>query len=547
VSINNLYDIGRTALNAAQFGLEVTGNNIANVNTPNFSRQRAVFGPGVSVSIGGVPFGTGVSILGVERIYDPFLGFQTNSAFAAAEDYAMREQIYTRIETLLYPSDESNLGALMDDFFNAWQDLSLNPSSLPERNVVLARAEELATAFRSLNSSFQSEIDYFNSLLEGYQNEINRLGEEIAGLNREILRSTGSDSPPNDLLDQRDRLVKELSGYLNVTVIGQESGAVTVLAAGGQPLVEDGQFHPLELVKDASRNDFYRLSVLGTDITENVQAGRIKGVLEAREQVTRLQDDLDLLAAGLVKEVNILHASGYDLGGATGRDFFAPLGVSCDPSAVNRGGADCTLREVTDASLLTLDDYEIRFTAPDTFSIVNVTDQVTVASGLAYSSGSPIEFEGIRLVFTDAGGAPAAGDSFRVSVTDGMAREIDVALEDPLEIAAAQEPAALPGDNRNALALASLKNESVLADGTASLGGFFHSLVADVGSLVLDAGRNADAKQVLYESMEAYRQSVSGVSLEEEELRLLMFQNAYQAAARYLQVVDEMIDHLFEL
>ncbi len=547
MSINNLYDIGRTALNAAQFGLEVTGNNIANVNTPNYSRQRAVYGPGVSVSIGGVPFGTGVSILGVERIYDPFLGFQTNSAFAAAEDYAMREQIYTRIESLLYPSDESNLGALMDDFFHAWQDLSLNPSSLPERNVVLARAEELAAAFRSLNSSLQSEIAYFNSQMEGYQQEVNRLGEEIAGLNREILRNTGSQSPPNDLLDQRDRLVQELSGYLNVTVIGQPSGAVTVLAAGGQPLVEDGQFHSLELLKDVSNNDFYRLSVLGTDITEDIQAGRVRGVLEARDQVSRFQDDLDRLAAALVKEVNLLHASGYDLGGATGRDFFAPLSVSCGPSSANHGGADCILREVTDASLLTLDDYEIRFTAPDTFSIVNVTDEATVAGGLAYSSGSPIEFEGIRVVLADAGGAPSAGDIFRVSVTDGMAREIDVALDDPLEIAAAQDPDALPGDNRNALALASLKNENVLANGTTSLGGFYQSLVADAGSLVLDAGRMADAKKVLYESMDAYRQSVSGVSLEEEELRLLMFQNAYQAAARYLQVVDEMMDHLFEI
>lgn len=547
MSINNLYDIGRTALNAAQFGLEVTGNNIANVNTPHYSRQRVVFGPGVSVSIGGVPFGSGVSVEGVERIYDPFLGFQTNSAYAAAEDYNLREQIYTRFESLLYPSEESNLGSLMDDFFHAWQDLSLNPSGAPERNVVLARAEELAAAIRGLNRSLESEIDYMNSLLEGYQEEVNRLSREIAALNSEILRVTGADSPPNDLLDQRDGLIKELSGYLNVTVIGSDSGAVSVLAAGGQPLVEDGHVHPVELVKDVSRNDFYRLSVLGRDITEEIQGGRIHGVLEAREHLSRFQDDLDSLAASLVKEVNQIHSSGYDLGGDTGRDFFGPLSVSGTPSSTNQGGGEFTLQEIADPSLLTLDEYEIRFTTFNTFAILNVTDQTIVASGLHYSSGSPIEFDGIRVALSSLGGPPASGDSFRVNVGDGMARDIAVALQDPLHIAAAQDPDALPGDNRNALALAALQNETVLENGTTSLGGFYQSLVADAGSLVLDASRMADAKEVLYESMEAYRQSVSGVSLEEEELRLLMFQNAYQAAARYLQVVEETMDSLFDL
>ncbi len=547
MSVNHLYSIGRSALNAAQYGLEVTGNNVANVNTPNYSRQRVVYGPGVAVSIGGVPFGTGVSIEEVQRIYDPFLGYQTNNAHGAAEDYSLREQIYTRLESVLYPSDESNLGTLMDDFFNAWQDLSVNPSGTPERNVVLAKGEELTAAFHSLNRSMQGEVDYANTLLEGYRDTVNGLSEQIARLNREILRSNSAHSAPNDLLDQRDGLLKELSGYLNVTVIEQESGAVTVLAAGGPALVEDGNVYSLELEEDDSGTGFYNPSVLGQDLTEEIQAGKIHGVLEAREELSRLQDGLDRLAASVVKEVNRIHGAGYDLNGDTDRDFFQPLGVSASGLSTNQGGAGFTLREITDPALLTLDDYELRFTAADTFDIINTTDGTTVASGLSYAAGSDIEFDGIHVVLSDVDGSPAAGDRFRISVTDGMARDIGMALEAPEQIAAAEDPDALPGDNRNALALADLRNAKVVNEGTTSLGGFYQSLVGDVGSLVSDAGRMADAKEVLYDSLEAYRQSVSGVSLQEEELRLLSFQNAFQAAARYLQVVDEMMDDLFEI
>jgi flagellar hook-associated protein 1 FlgK len=547
VSINQLYHIGRSALTGAQYGLEVTGNNIANVNTPNYSRQRVTFGPGVAVSIGGIPFGTGVSIEGVERIYDPFLGYQTNLAYGAAEDYSLREQIYTRIESQLYPSDESNLGTLMDGFFNAWQDLSVNPSGAAERNVVLAKGEELTATIRSLNQSLESEVAYANTLMEGYRDEVNRLSEEIARLNNEILRTSGANSSANDLLDQRDALVRELSGHLNVTVFEEQSGTITVLAAGGQALVQDDNAYSLDLFQDSAESEFYHLSVLGKDITEQIQGGKINGLLEAQDHLVQFQEDLDRLAASLVNELNQIHAAGYDLGGVTGRDFFEPLQVSANPFSVNAGGTGFTFQEIADPSALTLDDYEIRFTAADTFDIVNVSEGTTVASGLTYTSGSNIDFEGIRVVLSDVDGGPAAGDRFRISVTDGMAGQIRVALDDPNHIAAAEDPDALPGDNRNALALADLRNAKVLDDGTTSLGGFYQTIASDVGLLVMDASRMADAKDVLYESMESYRQSVSGVSLEEEELKLLLFQNAYQAAARFLQVVEDMMDNLFEL
>jgi len=121
MSVNALFNIGRTALQASQLGLQVAGNNIANVNSPNYSRQDVVLQPGVMVNVGGVGSATGLEVTDVRRAYDAFLGFQLHAANAAMEDYELRERIYNRMESVVYPSAESNIGLIMDDFFNGWQ------------------------------------------------------------------------------------------------------------------------------------------------------------------------------------------------------------------------------------------------------------------------------------------------------------------------------------------------------------------------------------------------------------------------------------------
>jgi flagellar hook-associated protein 1 len=547
MSINHLLDIGRSALQAAQFGLDVTANNIANVNTPNYTRQRVIFAPGESVSIGGALHGSGVDVEGVQRVYDAFLGHQVHKAHSEWQDYQLREQTYTRIESILYPSEESNLGSLIDEFFNAWHDLANNPAGSAERQVVLTKAEELAANFRSLHGSLEEEMGYTNTLLEGYTDEINRLASEIALINKEIIRSQGPNFAPNDLLDRRDALIQELSGYLDPTLIQEESGSVTVLVSGGQPLVEGSSSFAVELVADPEDHDFYRVFLRGTDITETLQGGKIKGLVASREKMVGFQEDLDRLAAAFVNQFNQLHTSGVDLNGDPGLEFFAPLDVGVLARSTNQGGAGASVQEITDPSLLTLDDYEIRFTTSGTFDILNITQGTVVASGQSYTSGSPIEFEGIRVALSNLTGSPAAGDRFRVSVSLNTAREIRLNIQDPEQVAAAQEVDSLPGDNRNALAIADLRNAKVLEGGTQTFSGFYQALIGRVGSSVQDVTRKAEARESVYESMVDYQNSVSGVSIEEEEIRLLAYQHAYQAAAKFMSVVDQLMDDLLEL
>ncbi len=546
MSISHLLDIGRSALQAAQFGLDVTANNIANVNTPGYTRQRAVQAAHEPISIGKYIRGSGVAIEGAERIYDAFLGRQVINANSEMNDYQLREQTYSRIESILYPSEDSNLGTLIDEFFNSWQDLANNPVGTVERQMVLTRAEELASNLNYLHGSLEEEIRHTNTVLEEHRDEVNRLASEIALLNKEIGRVENHGVAPNTLLDQRDALIQELAGYVDVNMIENQGGMVTVLVSGGQPLVDGTSSFTLDLIEDPDDHGFYRLSIRGTDITDSLEAGKMKGVVESRQKIVEFQDELNRLAAEFTREFNRLHTAGYDLDANLGLDFFAPLDANVVALSANQGGADVSLQEIIDPSLLTLDDYEIRFTDSSNYQIIN-TNQDTVVSTGTYTSGANIEFEGIRVALSNQTGPPAAGDTFRVSVTEDAAHMIQVNIQDTDQIAAAQDPNALPGDNRNALALAALRNETVVDGGSTTFSGFYQSLIGKVGSEVQNATRKAEAGEAVYEAAVDYRNGVSGVSLEEEELRLLAYQHAYQAAARFMTVVEELMDTLIHM
>ncbi len=547
MGFGQILSIGRTALNTAQLGLEVTGNNIANVNTPNYSRQRINQITGPCVTLGGVPIGTGVEVNSIQRIYDSFLGNQANNSYSGMKDYELREQIYSRVNSVLYPSDESNLDIVIDDFFNAWSDLSLSPEGIAERQVVLAKGEELTANFRSIYRSLDDEMKYTNSQLDGFKDEVNRLTSDIAYLNNEIVRLSANDSDANNLLDRRSGLLQELSEYINITVIEKPQGDTMVLAGGGMALIDSNQSFDLEQVADSDDHNFYSYYVQGISITDEISSGKINALLQTRDQIAQTRDDIDLLAATLTNEFNQIHEVGFALDGTDGHSFFSALSVSADALSTNTGGVGASSRTITDASLLTLDEYEIQFTGAATFNVVNTTQNTTVLAAQAYVSGGNIDFEGLRIQLSDVTGPPVSGDIFRISASKDTAQGFQVNLTNPDDIAAATVAAALPGDNRNALALLNLRNSQVLDGNSLTFGGYFQTIIGDVGAVAQNASRRVEAKSALYESMELYRQSISGVSLEEEQIRLISYQHAYQAAANYMEVTNNLLDTIMNM
>ncbi|MBI5902392.1 MAG: hypothetical protein HZB84_02780, partial [Deltaproteobacteria bacterium] len=282
----------------------------------------------------------------------------------------------------------------------------------------------------------------------------------------------------------------------------------------------------------------------GTVINSRITGGSLKGILDGAGYFQKAHDKLNLLAASLTKEMNVQHAAGYGLDGSTGLNFFSPQSIYSAPSSFNTGGAVISGNSITDFSQLTLDDYDVRFASPATYTIVNKGTGAVVASG-AYASGSPITVDGISFTISDNSGAPAAGDSFTISVTKNAARDLSVAITDPNKIAAASTAAGVPGDNTNALAMVGLKNSQAVKGSTFQ--DYYNGIVTDIGVVANEASSNVEAGKRVAEQLQTARDSASGVSMEEEAVNLVRLQRAYQAAAKVVSTVDQMFDELFSI
>jgi flagellar hook-associated protein 1 FlgK len=551
MSVTTILDTAKQAMFAQQRAIQVAGQNIANVNTPGYSRQQPVFLP-VHASMTGV-LRLGVSVDQVTRAHDRFLTSQVQQAateFAGAQTQA---DLLIQVEALFneLSLEEAGLSGALERLFAGFQELASNPRGIPERLVVQSQGQTVAELFHGLNAHLEEFRRNLNTTLKDELAESNRLIREIAELNGRIQQvEVDPKNHANTLRDERDRLLKTLAEKVNITSFETSDGAVTVLLGGERPLVE-GNFTS-ELVTVVDVNDPLRLFIHiqdrqgnRTDVSDRITNGKVHALTEIRDTVLPSYiHDVDRLAAQLIGAVNNQHSQGYGLNGSTGHSFFAPREASGLAAAANSGGGTLQNVAVFDPTQLTLDDYRIDFVSngpPPTFDIVNSTTGVTVAAGQSYTAGATLRFDGIAVTLNDNGTAPQQGDTFTISSTKGAAKNIAVAsaiFNDVRNIAAAQTPDA--GDNTNALALAGLQ-DAALIDGS-TLSEFYHTLVSRVGKESQSRTNLAEHQQLLLTEVENQRESLAGVSLDEEQLDLIRFQQAFAAAANLVSIADELAD-----
>jgi len=548
MSLAGLLDIAKTALLASQTAISTVSHNIANVNTPGYSRQRTNLTAAEPVVMGGYNLGTGVMVADIERVYDRFVSLQIIDATELKGRYSSMKEALHWLESIFNDPQGLGLSQVLTDFFQALNEVANDPASYPSRAVLLEKAEELAARIRGLYSQTKQALENLDSKIGEEIEEINHIASRIGYLNVRIQEQEAGGQTANDLRDERDRLLSELAERIDINILEEDTGMVKVWVAEGHPLVAGKAVTPLTVEPDPDNGGYLRIKFGDRPITDRIEAGRIRGLIEARDRIYQdILRRLDTLAASLTKEFNLLHRQGFGLDGSTGLDFFHGLSASVTPKASNRGGATANAT-IYDLSLLTLNEYEIRFTSPSTYSIVDITQGTTLSSGQQYIPGEEIELPGIRLVIDNgAEGGPQAGDVFRVSVTRQAALNFTLTLTDPNKFAAATDPAALPGDNSNVLAMISLEDTKVLAAGSASFIDFYNNMVVDIGLATSEADLNDDVQQTALEELENYRESISGVSLDEEGLELIKYQHAYQAAAAVIEVANELFERLVEL
>jgi flagellar hook-associated protein 1 FlgK len=560
--IYGVLSIGNKALLVQQKGIYVTGNNIANINTPGYSRQRLNMSSDVPVSASIGPVGTGVRAIEVERVYQRFLGVQINNETQTLGRWEANKDMLERVEMILDESEGYGLNQVMNDFWNAWQDLSNNPSGPVERSVLVAKSEMLAATFSKNYQDLQTVQRDIDTMIKGTVDEINLVSEKIVSLNQKIIQMEADGNTANDYRDQRDVLLNELSEMIDINSFEGANGAVTVSVGSGQPLVEGTNVYRLS----AQINSFGNQNIIWidaanntVDITDNISGGKMKGWLNARDlDIRNYLNRLDALAQGLMEAVNTLHAGGYGLDGSTGNDFFtgaatasgvldAALTITAEEGGAGNIAITLVAGGTAGSETVTTDPVtgDIRIAIEDGASTQAqiaaalqahsaIASAVATAPGAAWTLGSGTD------AVTLSGGASAANMQVNPAIV----------LDDKL-IAAADGfdtvPGDKPGDNGNAIAIANLQTATTMNGNTVTFGAFHESFIGDVGHAVQQAASYYSHQDQMVHQLENYRESISGVAIDEEMVNLVKFQNAYQAAAKLIATADEMMQTVLNM
>jgi flagellar hook-associated protein 1 FlgK len=548
----NLFGIlntSRTGLFAQQAGLSVTGNNIANVNTEGYTRQRLVLDAQAT---------GGVQLRGMMRLRDSFVSqrlFGSNARLAARTTLSLN---LSQVESVLGDTGNGGLSRSLQDFFNAFQDLSQQPGGAAEREGVRARTGQLISAFSSVTGQLRQLRSQIDQQVQNEVARINDLASRIVELNSQLGGTSATstavgDSASNNLLDQRDQLVKELSELAPVRVITSDQGGLTIFL-GDQVLLEGGHRKSLSTRVNPSNGGMHEVYLDGlgggVNLASRLSDGKLAAMLESRDKhIGGALADIERLAAQLMRDVNIQHRLGTGLDGMTGRDFFSGLNVTATGGATNVGGAGVGATSILDDSLLTFNDYEIRFTAPGLYNVVNATTGATLSTGNAYVSGSAIDFDGMRVTIANASGAPAAGDTFHVDSYTGTGSNLTMAAgvgADPGAIAAGLS--AGPGDNRNALQLIALREQTVMGQpASQTYEAFFDNLRVRQGMATSAAQQALTDEEVSNFQLVSMADSLSGVSIDEEATHLIQYQRAFQASSRIISATDELLQTLLQM
>jgi flagellar hook-associated protein 1 FlgK len=334
---------------AQKAAIEVTGENIANVNTPGYSRQVAVLETAQVSTDQNPPVGNGVVLASVQRAYDAFLQAQINDQSSTNGQQTAEQAALQRIEPLFNDFAADGLGASIQNFFNSWQDLAMNPQGAAERQAVLAKAQTLVDNFHQIANSLNAVQQDANQSLGALASDINIKAQQIAALNGQIRQANQSDGSVNALRDSRDRLIRDLAQKVGIKTLEQPDGTVSVSLTRGPRLVEGSKFATLTLQADAANSGLSGVILTlpgggtGTDVTSIIAgsdsgSGELGGTLQVRDKlVTGFLAGLDELATTLASTVNSAHAAGYAVNGTTGIDFFTPPPAPAPPATFAAG------------------------------------------------------------------------------------------------------------------------------------------------------------------------------------------------------------------
>jgi flagellar hook-associated protein 1 FlgK len=435
----SIINTGISALNAFKRQMETTGHNIANVNTEGYSRQRVELGARTPEARPQGYIGSGVEIDAVRRSYDNYLAGRVRSYSSAHMESLVYEQRAGQIDNVIADAS-AGLDGMMQQFFASVNDVADDPSSVPARSVMINRSEQLVDRFNALDNWFNDIRRQTNRDLEAEVDEINALASSLAQVNARIASLNGiSNGIPNDILDERDKLIDDLSKYSNVSTVEQADGAMNVFIGTGQALVVSNTHNTLAVVNNAEAADHKELVIRQpgapeVNVTAQMSGGSLGGLLRFRDEVLdEAQNALGRVAIGVASFFNAEHNTGMDLDGDLGGDYFS--GTIPGPALANPGnavGSSVTLG-FADVSALTTHEYQLSYDGTN-WSMRDLNNNTAVTLSGSGTAGDPLIGDGVSIVV----GAATAGDSYRLRPTRLGAADIGLRINNERDIAAAE-------------------------------------------------------------------------------------------------------------
>ncbi|HBT20196.1 MAG TPA: flagellar hook-associated protein FlgK [Peptococcaceae bacterium] len=496
------FSISLRALMSQKLMLDIAAHNVANASTPGFTRQRGVLEttpplpyPSISSSNLVGQIGTGVDVVRVERLRNEFLDVQRRKEIHTRGQWAIKRDTLEQIEVIFLEPTDTGLSSLLNEFWSSWQELSKNPESLAVRTTVKETAAALADAIRHTYQQLKDLSDDIDNMIKINVRNINSLATQIDRLNKQIKAAKGAGFEPNDLYDQRDKLVDELAELIDFKYKVNDDGTMDIYLYNEKDesysarLVDgiEGHTNTLKTADYTSGKtvilwDSYISAepsgstpaagdVLGvSDDTDKraISDGKLKGLFDARDVLLKgYMETLNSFALGLINVINEYHKNGYDLNGNAGGEFFSGTGA------------------------------------------------------------------------TD------------ITISDNI--ESDVS-----RIAAALYSETIPGDGSNALRIAELQSTRLFYDssagelrlpgggemGNTSFEDFYNNLISSLGVATNESQRMLENQEALVDQLNNLKENISGVSIDEEVAYMLQYLRAYQAAARFMTAMDEILDTL---
>ncbi len=557
--------IANNALIAAQLGLQVTSNNVSNANTPGYIRQKLVLTPGPTQRYGGLLLGLGVTASAVVQQTDRFLEERVRNASSDLANSQAQDNTYVQLESLIGELSDTDLSTSLSNFFNSVNDILNQPDSASVRNLAVLQGKTLTEDISRLDKRVRQIRSDVNDQIGASADQINGLLSKVANLNLQISIAEGGNTIASDavgLRDQRSAALSDLAGLIDIQAVEQETGDVSVFS-GGDYLVFQGTYREVKTVTNPQGDlNAKEIRLAATDSPISTTSGKVAGLIASRDTIlSGFLTQLDTFTKNLMYEFNKLHASGQGLVGlsnVTGEFAvdsttaaldhagltFTPVNGSFDVQVRNQQtGLTTTTQIKVDLNGLdkdmSLDDLATALNNIDGISAVVTPnrklqingDSSLVTFGFANDTSGVLAALGVNTFFSGTG-----------SSSIGVNQLIS---SDPAKFAASA--GGIGEDTATAVKLANLLDTPIPGLGGSKLSVQYDKMIGEVTQGAAVTKSVADGFETFHSTLDSQLLAIQGVNIDEEAIRMIGYQRAFQASAKVITTINQMLDVLMNL